>query len=127
MRPPKFPRPNRLLDAISPCPTESLLRGPTDAAMAAGQQIRYHTLNTETFRNQTHDIVDRLLLDSMADEVFVLQTVRDRLDPKTYEDVKRALEQIAARSRHIGRHLCELADTVDVRPKSTTINLADHI
>ena len=95
--------------------------------MAAGQKIRYHTLNTETFRNQTHDIVDRLLLDSMADEVFVLQTVRDRLDPKTYEDVKRALEQIAARSRHIGRHLCELADTVDVRPKSTTINLADHI
>ena len=57
--------------------------------MAAGQKIRYHTLNTETFRNQTHDIVDRLLLDSMADEVFVLQTVRDRLDPKTYEDVKR--------------------------------------
>ena len=95
--------------------------------MAAGQKIRYHTLNTETFRNQTHDIVDRLLLESKADEVFVLQTVRGRLDPKTYEDVRRALEQIAARSRHVGRHLCELADTVDVRPKSTTINLADHI
>jgi hypothetical protein len=44
--------------------------------MAAGQKIRYHTLNTETFRNQTHDIVDRLLLDGMADEVFVLQTVQ---------------------------------------------------
>ena len=63
----------------------------------------------------------------MADEVFVLQTVRGRLDPKTYVDEKRAMEQIAARSRHIGRHRCELADTVDVRPKSTTINLADHI
>ena len=95
--------------------------------MAAGQQIRYRTLNTETFTNKTRDIVDRLLLDSMADEVFVLQTVRDRLDPKTYEDVRRALDQIAARSRHIGRHLCELADTVDVRPKSTTTNLVDHI
>ena len=93
--------------------------------MAAGQKLRYHTLNTETFRIQTHDIFDRLRLDSMAE--FALQTVRDRLDPDTNEDVRRALDQIAARSRHIGRHLCELADTIDIRPKSTTINLADHI
>ena len=91
------------------------------------ERPRFHGFNPESYGNQTHDIVDRLLLDSMADEVFVLQTVRGRLDPKTYEDAKRALEQIAARSRHIGRHLCELADTVDVRPKSTTIDLADPI
>ena len=57
----------------------------------------------------------------------MLQSVRERLGPETYEAVRRALDQIAARSRQIGQHLCELADTVDDRPKSTTINLADHI
>ena len=56
----------------------------------------------------------------------VLQSVRDHLDPETYATVKRALDQIAARSRHIRQHLCELATTVDDRPKSTTVFLADH-
>ena len=41
--------------------------------------------------------------------------------------MKRALDQIAARSRHIGQHLWELASAVDDRPKSTTIFLAQHI
>jgi hypothetical protein len=41
--------------------------------------------------------------------------------------VKPPLDQIAARSRHIGQHLCELANTVDDRPKSTTSFLADHM
>ena len=95
--------------------------------MAAGQQIRYHTLNPETFRNKTHDIVDRLLLDNAADEAFVIQTVRERLGPGAYEAVKRALGQIATRTRSIGQHLRELANTVDDRPKSRTTHLADHI
>ena len=95
--------------------------------MAARQQIHYRNLKPETFRNSTHDIVDRLLLDNAADEVFVLQSIRERLDPETYEAARRALDPIAARSRQIGQHLCELADTVDDRPKSTTINLADQI
>ena len=95
--------------------------------MAARQQIRYHNLDPEAYRNRTHDIVDRLLMDNMADEVYVLQSVRERLDPQTFAAVKRALDQIAARSRHIGQHLFELANTVDDRPTSTTIILADHI
>ena len=84
--------------------------------MAAGQQIRYHSLNPETFRNKTHDIADRLLLDNAADEVFVRQTVREHLGHEAYNAGHRAVDQTAIRSRHIGRHLCELADTVD-RPR----------
>ena len=94
--------------------------------MASGR-IRYQNPDPEAYKNATRNTVDRLLMDNMADEVCVLQSVRDRLDPETYALVKRALDQIAARSRHIGQHLCELADTVDDRPKSTAINLADHI
>ena len=95
--------------------------------MAARQQIRYHKLDPEAYKNATRDIVDRLLMDNMADEASVLDSVRGHLDPETYALVKRALDQIAARSRHIGQRLCELANTVDDRPKSTTIILADHI
>ena len=51
-------------------------------------------------------------MDNAADEVFVLQTVREHLDPEAYAAARRALDQIATRSRHIGKHLCELADTV---------------
>ena len=90
-------------------------------------RIRYYNPDPEAYGNATRDIVDRLLMDNMADEVCVLQSVRDRLDPETYALVKRALDQIAARSRHIGQHLCELANTVEDRPKSTTIFLAEHM
>ena len=48
--------------------------------MAAKQQIRYHNLDPEAYKNRTHDIVDRLLMDNMTDEVCVLQSVRDHLD-----------------------------------------------
>ena len=95
--------------------------------MAARQQIRYHNLDPEAYKNATRDIVDRLLMDNMADEVCVLESFRGRLDPETYATVRRALDRIAARTRHIGQHLCELANTVDDRPKSTTIFLANHI
>ena len=80
-------------------------------------RIRYYNTDPEAYKNATRDIVDRLLMDNAADEVCVLQSVRDRLDPETYALVKRALDQIATRSRHIGQHLCELANTVDDRPK----------
>ena len=51
--------------------------------------------------NRSKDIVERLL-DSMADEVFVLR-VRGKVD-EAYA-VQRALDNIAARSRHIGQEL----------------------
>ena len=83
---------------------------PVPAAPAAmPERPRFHRLK-ESYGNQTRDVVDRLLMDNAADEVFVLQTVREHLDPEAYAAVRRALEQIATRSRHIGKHLCELAD-----------------
>ena len=91
------------------------------------RRIRYYNPDPVAYGNATRDIVDRLLMDNMADEVCVLDSVRGRLDPETYALVKRALDQIAARSRHIGQHLCELANAVEDRPKSTTIFLADHM
>ena len=51
--------------------------------------------------------MERLLLDSMADEVFVLQSVKGKLDEEAYA-VQRALDNIAARSRHIGQELCRV-------------------
>ena len=74
------------------------------------ERPRFHRLQPEAYGNQTRDVVDRLLMDNTVDEVFVLQTVREHLDPKAYAAVRRALDQIATRSRHIGKHLCELAD-----------------
>ena len=77
------------------------------------ERPHFHRLKPEAYGNQTRDIVDRLLMDNAADEVFALQSLREPLDPEAYAAVRRALDQIAARSRHIGKHLCELADTVD--------------
>ena len=37
--------------------------------MAARQQIRYHKLDPEAYKNATRDIVDRLLMDNAMDEV----------------------------------------------------------
>ena len=51
--------------------------------MASGR-IRYHRPDPEAYKNATRDIVDRLLMDSTADEVCALQSVRVRLDLETY-------------------------------------------
>lgn len=48
-------------------------------------------------------------MDSMADECFVLQSIRGKVDPETLDEVRRALSNIAARSRHIGKHLIEVS------------------
>jgi hypothetical protein len=73
------------------------------------QRPRYTALHPEGSYNETKNIVDRLLMDSTADEVFVLQSIRDKVDPETLAEVQRALDNIAARSRHIGQHLVELS------------------
>ena len=43
--------------------------------MASGR-IRYPRPDPEAYKNATRDIVDRLLMDNMADEVCVLDSVR---------------------------------------------------
>ena len=70
---------------------------------------RFTALHPQGSYNETKDIVDRLLMDSMADECFVLQSIRGKVDPETLDEVRRALSNIAARSRHIGKHLIDLS------------------
>ena len=70
---------------------------------------RFTALHPQGSYNETKDVVDRLLMDSMADECFVLQSIRGKVDPETLDEVRRALSNIAARSRHIGKHLIELS------------------
>ena len=75
---------------------------------------RLTTLHEGSY-NMSKDIVERLLLDNMADEVFILQTLKD-LDAETREEIRRALDNIAARSRHIGQQLIECVQPVEKVP-----------
>ena len=46
-------------------------------------------------------------MDNMQDEVFILEITRS-LDPVTRAAVRKALDQMAQRSRHIGQHLIDV-------------------
>ena len=46
-------------------------------------------------------------MDNMQDEVFILESTRS-LDPETRAAVRKALDQMAQRSRHIGQHLIDV-------------------
>ena len=70
------------------------------------ERPRFVTLHPSD--NETKDIVDRLLLDSAQDEIFVLQSIRGKVDQGTFAEVRRALDNIAARSWHMGQHLIAL-------------------
>lgn len=70
---------------------------------------RFTALHPQGSYNETKDVVDRLLMDSMADECFLLQSIRGKVDPETLDEVRRALSNIAARSRHIGKHLIDMS------------------
>ena len=72
------------------------------------ERPRYTTLHPEGSYNTTKDVVNRLLLDSTQDEVFVLESLRGKVDPETFDAVRKALENIAIRSRHVGQHLIDL-------------------
>ena len=71
------------------------------------ERARFTTLHPEGSFNASKDIVERLLLDSMMDEVFILERTRS-LDPETRAAVRKALDQMARRSRHIGQHLIDV-------------------
>ena len=51
------------------------------------QRPRYTALHPEGSYNETKNIVNRLLMDSTADEVFILQSIRDKVDPETLAPV----------------------------------------
>ena len=74
------------------------------------ERPRFTELKPDGSYSRSKDIVERLL-DSMADEVFVLQSVKGKLDEEAYA-VQRALDNITARSRHIGQELKSQRDAV---------------
>ena len=51
-------------------------------------------------------------MDNMHDEVFILQTVRE-LPPDVQADIKKALGNMAARSRHIGLELIRVCREIE--------------
>jgi hypothetical protein len=71
------------------------------------ERPRFTTLRPEGSFNASKDIVERLLLDSAQDEVFILQSTRS-LDPETRAKIRKALDQMAQRSRYIGQHLIDV-------------------
>ena len=72
---------------------------------------RFTVLQPEGSFNKSTDIIDRLLLDSMQDEVFILSRTRG-LDEETRREVRKALDNMMRRSRHIA---AQLVDTLRVR------------
>ena len=70
------------------------------------ERPRFVTLHPSD--NETKDIVGRLLLDSAQDEVSVLESIRGKVDQDTFNAVRRALDNIATRSRQIGQHVMEV-------------------
>ena len=75
------------------------------------ERPRFTVLHPEGSFNASKDIIDRLLLDNMQDEVFILSRTRG-LDEETRREVRRALDNMMRRSRHIAVHL---VDTLRVR------------
>ena len=75
------------------------------------ERPRFTALHPEGSFNASKDIIDRLLLDNMQDEVFILLRTRG-LDEETRREVRRALDNMMRRSRHIAVHL---VDTLRVR------------
>ena len=72
------------------------------------ERPRYATLHPEGSYDTTEDVVNRLLLDSTQDVVFVLESLRGKVDPETFDAVRKALENIAIRSRHVGQRLIDV-------------------
>ena len=79
-------------------------------------RTRFYRRQPQEYKNMVRDMADRLLLDNMADEAAILQTVRGKLRPEEYQLVSRALEQIAQRSRHVAMQLCVVTSETTKEP-----------
>jgi hypothetical protein len=66
---------------------------------------RYTRLRPERCFHMSKDIIERLMLDNMADQVFVQQSVKGS---PAEADIRRALDNIEQRTRHIALHLIEV-------------------
>ena len=72
------------------------------------ERPRFTELKPDGSYNRSKDIVERPLRNSMTDEVFVLQSVKGKVDEEAFAAVQRALGDISARSCHIGHELCRV-------------------
>jgi hypothetical protein len=91
---------------------------PADSVPVVMETPRFTTLRPEGSFNTSKDIVERLLMDNMQDEVFILEITRS-LDPVTRAAVRKALDQMAQRSRHIGQHLIDVLRVQAARSTSS--------
>ena len=66
---------------------------------------RYTRLRPERSFHMSKDIIERLMLDNMADQVFVQQSVNGS---PAEADIRRALDNIEQRTRHIMLRLIEV-------------------
>ena len=57
------------------------------------ERPRFTALKPDGSYNRSKDIVERLLIDSMADEAFVLQSVKGKVDAEAYAAVQKALDK----------------------------------
>ena len=83
------------------------------------ERPRFTVLHPEGSYNASKDIIKRLLLDNMHDEVFILQSTRG-LDEKTRSEVRKALGNMARRSRHISEHLIATLRERDLRSSASS-------
>ena len=51
-------------------------------------------------------------MDNMHDEVFIMQAVRE-LSPEVQADIKKALTNMATRSRHVGLELIRVCRAIE--------------
>ena len=89
--------------------------GSAKSSSGSGRKPRptYYTLNPEGFGAGAANVVDRCIMDNARDEVFILQQIREHVPADVYFDVKRALDNIAVRSRHVGTELIRVAKDIE--------------
>ena len=69
-------------------------------------RTHFYRREPQEYKNMVRDTADRLLLDNLADEAAILQTIQGKLTPEEFQTVSKALGQISQRSRHIATQLC---------------------
>ena len=52
-------------------------------------------------------------MDSMHDEVFIMQAIAQHVPPEALADVKQALGNMATRSRHVGQELIRVCRSIE--------------
>ena len=75
--------------------------------------LRYYHLNPEGFAEGAANVVDHCLMDSMQDEVFILQATGQHVPLQVLADVKQAPGNMTTRSRHVGLELIRVCRSIE--------------